>query len=264
MQKLKIGIVGLQRGAGVGALLRKQSKTVEITAICDCIPEVLERCTSQFSGVDAGRQASDAPDVDKFSGETYLSYEEMLKKADIEAVYIATPIPCHADHAVMALEAGKHVISEVTCAATIEDCARIREAVRKSGLKYMLAEQYCWIRPWSIAFNMARAGLFGEIYYAEGNYMMDFTQRRGYPYIGGWRQNVYHMHRGHVYITHSLGPLAMLFNEPLKKVSCVGSGQYPRSWGLLADNTCTLAIKSLSLNNTYFSKNNNTCGKVEQ
>ncbi|MDD5728734.1 MAG: Gfo/Idh/MocA family oxidoreductase [Victivallales bacterium] len=245
MRKLKIGIVGLGRGAAAGALVMEQSRNVEITAICDCNEEVLQKRAASFSAADAGRSGNDNSGA-KFSGPAYVSYEEMLKKADIEAVYAATPIPCHADHCCMALNAGKHVLSEVTALADMRDCARLQEAVKSSGKKYMLAENYCYLRPWSIAMGMVKAGLFGEIYYAEGDYLMDFTERHNYPYIGGWRQNVYYMHRGHVYITHSLGPLMMLFNEPVKKVCCVGSGQHPRGWGLRADNNCNLLLKTES------------------
>ncbi|MBO5308733.1 MAG: Gfo/Idh/MocA family oxidoreductase [Lentisphaeria bacterium] len=246
MKKLKMGIVGLGRGAGVGAMLREQSKLIEVTAICDIDEERLLNVVKKFGGADAGVAAANGNAGTAFEGETYISYDEMLQNADMEAVYLATPIPTHADMVVQALNAGKHVVSEVICATTLEDCTRIQKAIQKSGKKYLMAEQYCFLRPWSIIINMVKAGLFGEIFYAEGNYSMDFTQRPGYPYVGGWRQNVYHMHRGHVYITHSLGPLAMLFNEDLKYVSSMGSGSYPRHWGLRADNTTVLTIQTES------------------
>lgn len=244
MRKLKIGIVGLGRGAAAGALAMEQSRKVEITAICDLDEKLLSNRAASFGAADAGRGESNAGA--RFPGSVYVSYEEMLKDANIEAVYVATPIPCHAEHCRMALNAGKHVLSEVTALADMRDCTSLLETVKSSGKKYMLAENYCYLRPWSIVMGMVKAGLFGEIYYAEGDYLMDFTERPGYPYIGGWRQNVYHMHRGHVYITHSLGPLMMLFNEPVKKVCCVGSGQHPRNWGLRADNNCNLLLKTQS------------------
>ena len=221
MKKLKLGIVGLGRGAGAGALIREQSKLIDVTAICDIDENRLKNVAARFGGADAGRSADSSNAGAPFAGETYLSFDEMLQKADIDAVYVATPIPAHADMVVQALNAGKHVVSEVICATTLEDCRRIKDAIRRSGKKYMMAEQYCFIRPWSIVMNMVKAGLFGEIYYAEGSYTMDFTRRPGYPYVGGWRQNIYHNHRGHVYITHSLGPLSMLFDEPLKYAETV-------------------------------------------
>ena len=246
MRKIKLGIVGLGRGSCAGEQIRRRCRFLEITAICDKNENVLRTRTASFGAADAGQKLSDERTFSMFEGGTYLSYDEMLQKGDIEAVYIATPIPAHAEMVIKALNAGKHVISEVVCAVTLEDCRRIQSAIKQTGRKYMLAEQYCYIRPWTIAFHMAQAGLFGEIYYAEGNYLMDFTNRSGYPYIGGWRQNIYHMHRGHVYITHSLGPLAKLFHEDLKSVSSMGSGSFPRHWGLRADNVTVLSIKTES------------------
>jgi len=246
MKKLKIGIAGLNRGAVAGAAAFANSEFIEITAICDVDKDLLAKRKEVFGTADAGQTGKDGAKYRKFEGKTFDSFEELLACSDVEAVYLATPIPTHAELAVKALEAGKHVLSEVICATDIGDCRRILDAIKHTGKKYMMAENYCFIRPWSIAMNMVKAGLFGEIFYAEGNYLMDFTGRVGYPYIGGWRQNVYHMHQGHVYITHSLGPLTMLFNEPMAKVSCMGSGQYPRFWGLRADNTSTLNIRTQS------------------
>lgn len=229
MRKLKMGIVGLGRGADAASWIQRLSRKISIEAVCDLNNERLAGASRVVPGA-----------------KTFNSLEEMLENADIEAVYAATPIPSHAEHCRRILSAGKHVISEVTALTDLRDCESLSRAVRESGKKYMMAENYCWLRSWNIALGMVKAGLFGEIFYAESNYLMDFTDRPGYPYIGGWRQNVYHMHRGHVYITHSLGPLTMLFKEPLRKVSCVGSGQHPRSWGLRADNTCCLNLKTES------------------
>ena len=246
MKKLKIGIAGLNRGACAGTAVLARSEFVEITAICDIDKDVLKKRMDSFGAADAGQQEKSGVSYNRFTGQAFSSFEELIRCPDVDAVYLATPIPTHAELAVAAMKAGKHVLSEVICATDIADCERILKTIRETGRKYMMAENYCFIRPWSIVMNMVKAGLFGEVFYAEGNYLMDFTGRAGYPYIGGWRQNIYHMHQGHVYITHSLGPLTMLFNEPLSKVSCMGSGQYPRSWGLRADNTSTLNIRTQS------------------
>lgn len=229
MRKLKLGIVGLNRGLSAAMQLKKFSKKVEISAIADLDEKRVRNGLEKLG------------DTESFS-----SLTELLEKGDVEAVYLATPIPLHADTCIEALAAGKHVLSEVTALADIRDAGRLVNAVSRSGKRYMLAENYCYIRPWEIVRNMAKQEVFGEVFYAEGDYLMDFTERSGFPYIGGWRQNIYHMHRGHVYITHSLGPLMQLFDEPLAKVCCMGSGSHPRSWGLRADNTCNLLLQTVS------------------
>jgi len=44
----------------------------------------------------------------------------------------------------------------------------------------MLAENYCYLKAWNMVMKMVKAGLFGEIYYAEGDYLMNFHQRLGF------------------------------------------------------------------------------------
>ena len=229
-KKLQIGAVGLGRGSTAIEIAQKFASKVNIAAICDINKEKADNCASRF-GIN----------------NVYYDYEEMLKDKSLDAIYVATPIPSHAKHCIQAFEAGKHVLSEVTCITDLQDAEPMIQAQEKSGKIYMLAENYCYLKAWNMVMKMVKAGLFGEIYYAEGDYLMNFHQRAGFPYVGGWRQNVYHMHRGHVYITHSLGPLMQAFGyEPLERVSCMGSGSYPHAWGLRADNTCNLLIQTKS------------------
>jgi predicted dehydrogenase len=229
-KKLQIGAVGLGRGSTAIEIAQKFASKVNIAAICDINKEKADNCASRF-GIN----------------NVYYDYEEMLKDKSLDAIYVATPIPSHAKHCIQAFEAGKHVLSEVTCITDLQDAEPMIQAQEKSGKIYMLAENYCYLKAWNMVMKMVKAGLFGEIYYAEGDYLMNFHQRAGFPYVGGWRQNVYHMHRGHVYITHSLGPLMQAFDyEPLERVTCMGSGSYPHAWGLRADNTCNLLIQTKS------------------
>ena len=71
---------------------------------------------------------------------SYESLEKLILDPNIEAVFIATPAPDHARHVIAALNAGKHVLCAVPVALTIDDCNSVREAVRRTGLTYMMAE----------------------------------------------------------------------------------------------------------------------------
>lgn len=155
---------------------------------------------------------------------------------------MATPIDMHAQTVIDALEAGKHVLSEVIVATTIDDIYRIGEALKKSGKKYMMAENYCYIRPLLIVENLIKSGRMGEIYYAESDYLKDFQEYNpNFPNIGGWRQKTYFGRKGHPYITHSLGPLLHIMNEKIKTVSAMAAGH---SFDMEADNTCTLMMET--------------------
>ena len=52
-------------------------------------------------------------------------YRTLLERADVEAVGILTPTASHAEIALAALEAGKHVLIEKPLALTLEECDRL-------------------------------------------------------------------------------------------------------------------------------------------
>lgn len=227
MDKLKIGIVGLNRG-GRHVYVAQFNRYVIVNAVCD------------LDG-DKARQIADEYHIPG----VYADYAQMLAEADIDAVIIATPIGLHVEHACMALSAGKHVLSEVTVATTMEDLEKLKAAVQASGKVYMMAENYNYYRPLTIIENMIRAGLLGEIYYAEGDYLKTFETYPNYPHIGGWREPTYFGRRGHPYITHSLGPIAHIMGERMSDVVCMGAGQLSndiRPDGWVADHTCVLMM----------------------
>jgi predicted dehydrogenase len=58
----------------------------------------------------------------------------------LDFVHINSPIPDHAPMSIAALKAGKHVMCTVPMATSIDDCRKIVELVKKTGLKYMVAE----------------------------------------------------------------------------------------------------------------------------
>jgi len=189
---VKLGIVGGQRGGYFADSVRSFAGKIELTAICDLDESVL----AKWKAIN--------PDLELFT-----SYTEMLEKSSCNAVFIATPMLLHASMAVQALKAGKHVVSEVIAAATMEECWELVEAVEKSGLPYMLAENYCYMRPNRMVLNMAQQGVFGRMTYAEGAYIHDCRSLL-YDKAGNitWRGEKRRTIKGNSYPTHSLGPVS--------------------------------------------------------
>ncbi len=225
MKKIKIGICGLNRGRAYINPLIKNEK-YELVAICD---------------IDKAKADSIAKSINK-QVKVYYDHKALCADNDVEVVVMATPIDAHAETVIDALSAGKHVISEVIVATSIEDIHRIAEAIKKSGKKYIMAENYCYIRPLLIAENMIKQGLLGEIYYAEGDYLKDFqAYHPNFPNIGGWRQPTYFGRKGHPYITHSIGPLLHIMKEKVVSVCALGAGNH---FDMVADDTCVLMLKT--------------------
>lgn len=63
----------------------------------------------------------------------YGSYEQLVADSEVDVVYVGSLHPQHCEHAVLALEAGKHVLIEKPMALNYEQGRRIVEAARKSG-----------------------------------------------------------------------------------------------------------------------------------
>lgn len=63
----------------------------------------------------------------------YTSLDEMLSDSDIDAVYIASPTFCHAEQAIAALNAGKHVLCEKMIAINSSELKRMMDAAEANG-----------------------------------------------------------------------------------------------------------------------------------
>ncbi|MBI2299689.1 MAG: Gfo/Idh/MocA family oxidoreductase [Armatimonadetes bacterium] len=227
MQRVKIGVLGAGRGAGLARTMQ-QAPSAELAAVCDADEARLANAVAA-TGV----------------GRTYTTYEAMLD-SDVDAILVASPMPLHVEHSVAALRAGKHVLSEVTAATSLEQCWELLGAVRDTGRKYMMAENYCYMRPWSVVLGMVRAGLFGEVYYGEADQIQEFKGGFPRPDTGyNWRTAELAMRQGHQYITHNLGPLYWAFGERVASVACHGSGQRHLPWAK-ADSTCVVLCETVS------------------
>jgi len=71
--------------------------------------------------------------------EVFDGVEEMCRSKNVDVVYIATPNPLHAEHAVTAAKNGKHVIVEKPMAITLDECDRVIAAAEENRVKLMVA-----------------------------------------------------------------------------------------------------------------------------
>jgi predicted dehydrogenase len=94
---------------------------VELVAVCDLEPKRTAACVRLFG-----------------AKEQYQNYDDMLKKADIEAVLILTAPGTHKPFAVAAANAGKHFLLQKPMAITMEDALAIKDATRKANVKAVI------------------------------------------------------------------------------------------------------------------------------
>ena len=215
IEKLNIGIVG---AAGRGASFRAAFDAHPVThihAVCDVREDALAEAAERLGAT-----------------ETYTDYETMLEQSEIDAVVIGTPMQFHAPQAITALQRDIHVLCEVTAGVSVEECRALVEAAKVSHAVYMMAENYTYAKPIVLIKELVRRGLFGEVYYAEGEYLHEL---KALNEITKWRRTWQTGIDGITYGTHSLGPILQWFAaEPGKpadrvvRVCCEGSGHHYR------------------------------------
>jgi len=152
----------------------------------------------------------------------YESLEKLILDKDVEAVAVFTGAPDHVKHSIACLEAGKHVLCAVPAGMSIEECRRLLETVRRTGLTYMLAETSWYHQSVITARQWYAEGKFGEIFSTEAEYLHPGLEPLFFDAEGKrtWRYGFPPMH----YPTHCTGYLVGVTGERMTQVSCVGWG----------------------------------------
>jgi predicted dehydrogenase len=168
----------------------------------------------------------------------YTRFEDVLKDKSVDFVHINSPIPDHAWMSIAALEAGKHVMCTVPMATTIEDCQKICETVKKTGLRYMMAETVVYSREFLFIQELYQKGELGKIQHRAASHPQDMD---GWP---DYWERMIPMH----YATHVVSPVLGLMNKRAEYVSCFGSGTVrediqKKSGNKFAVESCHIKIK---------------------
>lgn len=105
------------------------------------------------------------------SAVVYGNWEEMLKQDDLDAVIIASPNAAHAEQAIAAAESGKHIFLEKPMANTLEDCRKIVDAVKKSGVTCAMGYHRRLNPMVQYAKKLQADGKLGGLVLAESDYI---------------------------------------------------------------------------------------------
>lgn len=154
---------------------------------------------------------------------TFPSYEAMLDSA-VDAIAICTQRWTHGPLVCQALHAGKHVFSAVPMAVAVQEIAAIIEAVRASGLTYMMGETSYYHPATVFARNQLAKGGFGRLVYAEGDYLhdMDLGFYEAYKRSGGKNWKAVASFPPMLYPTHSVGGVLGAWPTHATSVSAIG------------------------------------------
>jgi predicted dehydrogenase len=194
--KVRVAIVGLGFGAEFIPLYQGHPNA-ELVALCQRNEQKLNQIGDAF----------------KVRGR-YTDYAKLLKDKNVDLVHINSPIPDHAWMSIAALKAGKHVMCTVPMATSVADCKKIVDLVKKTGLKYMMAETVVYAREFLFVKELYEKGELGKIQHLQASHQQDMD---GWP---NYWPGLPPMH----YATHCVGPCLGLMRSEAEYVSCFGSG----------------------------------------
>ncbi|MFB3902442.1 MAG: Gfo/Idh/MocA family protein [Acidobacteriota bacterium] len=154
-RKVKFGLIGAGWiGSHHGANVARNSGA-ELVAVADTRPEKAAAFVREC-GLSA-----------RVSGD----YQQLLQDPDIDAVIVASPNALHAEQAVAAAEAGKHIYLEKPMAINVGDCRRVAQAISRAGVKCAMGYHRRFNPLYQYAKQLQGEGKLGEIVFAESDYV---------------------------------------------------------------------------------------------
>ncbi len=112
----------------------------------------------------------------RFGCDQEKSFEDVLKRADVEGVLLTTPNAVHMDHALLAAQHGKHVYVEKPIANTLEEGKRMVEACRKGGVVLSVGHDMRRLSGFRRMKELIEQGAIGKPVMVESN----FSSRMGF------------------------------------------------------------------------------------
>lgn len=218
VEKLKVGVLGLGRGFTHFVNFLNVEEAIVIGA-ADRFPRLRERAAERADSADADVQI-------------VAEFDELLNMQP-DAIIVATNGKLQVEHSIQAMQAGCHVLSEVPGAYTEEEMVYLKDAVQRTGMTYMLAENACFwdfLRYWR---KWTLDDRFGPISMAEGEYLHYLPATLVRP--DGTRCTPTEARaEGHTdlppiwradqppiqYLTHDLGPLLEVIDDRVVSVTC--------------------------------------------
>ena len=210
IRNLRVGVVGLGRGqAGISGFTLVPGGY--IAAICDINAARRNRTLKYLAD-------KKAPTPKVYGDKGPEDWKRMCEDPEVDLIYNSTPWQLHVPIALYAMEHGKHVVTEVPSAFTVEECWKLVETSERTQRHCMQLENCCYGETEMLAYNLVHLGLLGEISHGEGAYIHDLRasnynkwneEAGGGGYWDYWRLRHNAVHGGNQYPTHGLGPICM-------------------------------------------------------
>jgi predicted dehydrogenase len=166
-RKVKVGLVGLgslaQRGILPHTFQEDAREKIEPVAVCDVVPGRAQAAAQKWGWREA-----------------YTDYDAMLARAEIECVFIATPIPLHYPQVMAALAAGKHVYVQKSMTTTLAEAHEVVRTARERSLKLCASPGEMLRPPWPQIKEVVQQGLLGRVYWAIAGMQFSGHEHEGF------------------------------------------------------------------------------------
>lgn len=174
-KKLRVGMIGYRFMGKAHSNAWRQAPRyflleaeIEMHTICGRDPKGVEEARKQFGFQNAS-----------------TDWKSLVTSPDIDIVDINTPNDSHAEIAIAAAEAGKHVLCEKPLALTVDQCQKMLDAAKKKNVVHMVCHNYRRIPAIAQARKMIDEGVLGTIYHYTAVYFQDWLIDPNVPLI--WR-----------------------------------------------------------------------------
>lgn len=183
------------------------------------IPAINASDLAQVTAITSSRPLTDSAVSEQFGSpiKTYLNYADMLADPEIDVVSICSTSHLHAEQAIQAAEAGKHIIIEKPIALSWEDCLRVEEAVKRNNVKVCVCFECRYSNQIQVTKSVIDQGLIGDLHYGEVNYYHGIG-----PWYGQYRWNIKKESGGSALLTagcHAMDALLLCMNEEVESVT---------------------------------------------
>lgn len=120
--------------------------------------------------------------AEELGWESYeTDWRKLIERDDIDLIDIVTPNNSHAEIAIAAAEAGKHVICEKPLALNTEQAERMLEAVTRNNVIHMISHNYRFAPAVQYAKKLIQQGRLGRIYHVRATYLQDWIMDPDFP-----------------------------------------------------------------------------------
>ncbi|HZH71565.1 MAG TPA: Gfo/Idh/MocA family oxidoreductase [Mariniphaga sp.] len=154
MKKYNVGIVGYSWAAGAHIEAINQTSYAQVTAVCSSRNLNPDELSAKHGG----------------TFKSYTDFKDMVNDPEIHIISICSYPADHAQHAIIAAKAGKHLIIEKPVALTWDDCLAVQEAVDSAGVKTCVCFECRFSSQLETTKSIIDNGLLGKIHYAEVDY----------------------------------------------------------------------------------------------